>query len=78
MQSSTWVRNLLSNVRKIISIYDNEDFNKDFPGGPEVKNLYANAGDMDLIPDPRRSLRPQNNEAYAPQLLNQCFRAHVL
>ena len=24
----------------------------DFPGGPVVKNLPANAGDVDLIPDP--------------------------
>ena len=61
MQSSTGFRNLLSNIRKIIPIYDHEDFNKEFPGGPEVKNPSANAGDMDLIPDPGRSLMPQNN-----------------
>ena len=33
----------------------------DFPGGPVVKNLPANAGDMGLIPGPRRSHIPQNN-----------------
>ena len=27
----------------------------DLPGGSTVKNLPANAGDMDLIPDPGRS-----------------------
>ena len=27
---------------------------QDFPGGLEVKNPPANAGDMDLIPDPGR------------------------
>ena len=53
--------NLLFNIRKIIPIYDHEDFNKDFPGVPEVKNPSANAGDVDLIPDPGRSLMPQNN-----------------
>ena len=25
-----------------------------FPGGSVVKNMYANAGDMGSIPDPRR------------------------
>ena len=25
---------------------------RDLPGGPVVKNLPANAGDVDLIPDP--------------------------
>ena len=27
---------------------------QDFPGGPVVKNLSANARDTGLIPDPRR------------------------
>ena len=34
-----------------------------FPGGSviEKKNPPANAGDMDSIPDPGRSYKPQNN-----------------
>jgi len=32
----------------------------DFPGGPVVKNLPANAGDTGLIPDPGRFM-PQDN-----------------
>lgn len=32
-----------------------EDFNRDFPGVPGVKNPSANAGHIDLIPDPGRS-----------------------
>ena len=31
------------------------------PGGSVVKNLPANAGDMGLIPDPRRSYVPKSN-----------------
>ena len=33
----------------------------DFPGGPAVKNLPANAGDMGLIPDPGRFHMPWGN-----------------
>ena len=33
----------------------------DFPGGPVVKNLPANAGDTGLIPGPGRSHTPQGN-----------------
>ena len=33
----------------------------DFPGGPVVKNLPANAGDMGSIPGPGRSHRPWGN-----------------
>ena len=32
---------------------------EDFPGGPVVGNLPANAGDMASIPGPGRSHRPQ-------------------
>ena len=32
-----------------------------FPGGAVVKNLPANAGDMDLSPGPGRSHMPQSN-----------------
>ena len=35
--------------------------NRDFPGGPMVKNPPANAGDMDLSPHLGRSHRPQRN-----------------
>ena len=34
---------------------------RDFPGGPVVKNLPANAGDMGLIPGPGRSHMPGSN-----------------
>ena len=47
----------------------------DFPGGPVVKNLPANAGDTGLIPDLGRSHMPRSNQAHAPQLLNLYFRA---
>ena len=33
----------------------------DFPGGPAVKNLPANAGDTGLIPDLKGSHMPQSN-----------------
>ena len=33
-------------------IGDSKMLKRDFPGGPVVKNLPANAGDVDLIPDP--------------------------
>ena len=48
----------------------------DFPGGPAVKNLPANAGDMGLIPDPGRFHMPSWNEACGPKLLSPCSRAH--
>ena len=32
---------------------------RDFPGGPGVKNLPANAGDMSLIPSPGRLHMPR-------------------
>ena len=34
---------------------------EDFPGGPLVKNLPANAGDMGLIPGPGRFHMPQGS-----------------
>jgi len=52
--------NLLFNIRKITPICDHEDFNKDYPGDPEVKNPSTNSGDIHLIPDPGRSLMPRN------------------
>ena len=34
---------------------------QDFPGGPVVENLPANAGDMGLIPGPERFHMPQSS-----------------
>ena len=49
-----------------------------FPGGTVERNLPGNAEDMGSIPGLGRSYMPQSNKAYAPQLLIQCSRAHVL
>ena len=38
---------------------------EDFPGGPVVKNLPCNAGDMGSIPGPGRSHMMQGNGARA-------------
>ena len=46
-----------------------------FPGGPEVKNLPANAGDMGSIPGLARFHMAQGNQALAPQLLGRLSRA---
>ena len=43
-----------------------------------VKNPSAKAGDMNLIPDPRRSHMLQSNKARLPQLLSLCSRAWKL
>ena len=43
--------------------------------GSVVKNLAANTEDMGSIPDPGRSHMPQNNLAWAPQLLSLCSSA---
>ena len=42
---------------------------KDIPGGPEVKNLPANAGDVSLIPGPGRSDMPRGSRAHVLQLV---------
>ena len=49
---------------------------EDFPGGPVVKNLPANAGDTGLSLGPGRSHMLQSNKARAPQLLSLRSRAH--
>ena len=36
-------------------------YNMDFPGGPMVRNLPANAGETDLIPDLERVHMPWGN-----------------
>ena len=46
------------------------------PGGPVVKNLLANAGDICSIPGPGRCHRPWGNEAPVTQLLSPHSRAH--
>ena len=43
---------------------------RDFPGGPVVKKLPADAGDMGLIPGPGRSHMPWGNYSHVPQLLS--------
>ena len=44
----------------------------DFPGGPVVKNLPANAGDTGSISGQGRSHMLWSNQACAPQLLSPC------
>ena len=41
-----------------------------FPGGPLVKNLPANAGDTGSIPGLGRSHMPRSHKAHAPPLLS--------
>ena len=50
----------------------------DFPDGPVVKNLPANAGDMGLIPGVGRFHTSQSNQVCEPQLLSPHSRAHAL
>ena len=61
MVKRVWVRH----VHIVIFKMDNQDF----PGGPVVKNLPANAGDMGLIPGPGGYCMPQDNNAHELQLL---------
>ena len=42
---------------------------RDFTGGPVVKNLPDNAGDVGSIPGPGRSHIPQSNQVHLAQLL---------
>ena len=43
---------------------------EDFPGGPVVKNLPVNAGDMSSVPGLGRFHMPWSNYAHEPQLLS--------
>ena len=43
---------------------------EDFPGGPVIKNLPANAGNAVSTPGAGRFYMPCGNEACVPQLLN--------
>ena len=49
-----------------------------FSSGSGVKNLPANAGDVDSIPGLGRSHMLWGNPAWVPQLLSQCSRAWKL
>ena len=51
--------NLESNVEYKNASY--KRIHRNFPGGAEVKNLPANAGDMGLSPGPGRSHMPRSN-----------------
>ena len=46
----------------------------DFPGGPVVKNLPANAGDMGSIPGPRGFPMPHSNNASVLELLKSMLQ----
>ena len=45
----------------------------DFPAGPVVKNLPANAGDMGLIPGPWGSHMPWGNQVCVPELVSHAL-----
>ena len=47
-----------------------KSMNGAFLGSLAVKNSLVNAGDMNLIPDPKRSHMPHSNEVCVPQLLS--------
>ena len=49
-----------------------------FPGGSVVKNLPANAGNMDLIPGRGRFHMLQSNQVHVPQLMSLCSRVQEL
>ena len=70
----------ISESHGIITIGNAKMLKRDFPGGPVVKNLPANTGDVDLIPDPRTRIphaigqlgsHATTTEARAP--LRPCF-----
>ena len=64
-----WMYNT-STTAKFIPKVKNPNTHLSFPGGSEVKNLPAHAGDTGLIPDLGRFHRPGSNSAHAPQLLS--------
>ena len=49
----------------------------DFPGGPVVKNLLANQGNMSSIPGPGRFHMLQSSKVHEPQLLSPCSATEV-
>ena len=62
------------NIAHSLAIWN---LSKDFPGGPAIKNLPANAGDTDSIPGPGSShVQQQGDRVREPQLLKpSCPRA---
>ena len=60
---------------QLLTFYQIKRRNRDFPGGPVVKNLPCNARDTGSIPGPGRSLMLLSNEARAPQLMSLSPRA---
>jgi len=50
-------------------IENNKSKTRDSPGGPVVKKLPVNAGDMGSIPGPGRSHMPLGNQALVMELL---------
>ena len=64
MSSKTTTRYHLKPVR----MADIKNQEPDFPGGTEVKNPLANAGDPGSIPGLGRFYMPRRNEAHEPQL----------
>lgn len=58
---------------KAISIRKSGDAG--IPGGSVVKNMPANASDMDSIHDLGWSHKPWSNEACEPEVQSLCFRA---
>ena len=52
--------------------------NWDFPGGPVVKNVPDNAGEVGSILGPGRSHMPWTSSARMAQLLSPSSRAHVI
>ena len=60
---------------KILWRNENKKQREDCSGGPVVRRLPANAGDVGSIPDPGIFHIPQGNKVHAPQLLNPWPRA---
>ena len=55
-----------------LSMAIRESTNRDFPGGPVLKNGPVKAGDMGLIPGLGRTHMQQSNQVHVPQLLSPC------
>ena len=54
----------------MITTVSTKKITRNFPGGPVVKNLSANAEDMGSIPlPPGKYYMPWSNQTHAPQLL---------
>ena len=60
-RASGWEHLDKSKIRGAISIAIKIQYAWDFPGGAEIKNPPANAGDMGSSPGPGRSHMPRSN-----------------